>query len=378
MYLKTILNGRKIQETLKKYYFHIALLLSFAVPIMLLMILDYLNIEGFYLFNERFLFNETWKGRMFYLFFIWLLFLESIIDLDKIAEKRPKNFFRILAFFICANIPLIYVLVVNFWGLNTNIIALGQIIGIRSDPNNYFLSLAWPLSFEYLVFFMSFLIAVFLAYKTDGLKTFSISLCLLGVMTFVYLIDTYYPEGMLKPLQMLALPAAACAAALLEILGYNLTLLYQTGPGSLPTIYMTGYSPVGIVWSCAGVHSMLLYILIIALLFKRSSISGFRKLVYFVIGAVCTYFVNILRIASYFVIRASSGQSAAQFFHDSIGELFFLSWIVAYILIIISVEKFMLVEKTRHVMRRVFSSLGTLKSKFLSLFGMKLKRVIKN
>jgi len=89
-------------------------------------------------------------------------------------------------------------------------------------------------------------------------------------------------------------------------------------------------------------------------------------------------FVNILRIASYFVIRASSGQSAAQFFHDSIGELFFLSWIFAYILIIISVEKFMLVEKTRHVIRRVFSSLGTLKSKFLSLFGMKLKRVIKN
>jgi thaumarchaeosortase len=327
------------------------------------MILDYLNIESFYLFNERFLFNETWKGRMFYLFFIWLLFLESIIDFDKIADKRPRNLFRILAFFICANIPLIYVLVVNFFGVNTNIIELGRIIGIRWDPNNYFLFLAWPLSFEYLVFFMSFLIAVFLAYKTDGLKTFSISLCLLGVMSFVYLIDTYYPEGVFKPLQMLALPAAACAAGLLEMLGYNLTLRYDTGPGSLPTIYVPRYplNGVGIVWSCAGVHSMLLYVLIIALLFKRSNISGFRKLAYFVIGAVCTYFVNILRIASYFVIRASSGQSAAQYFHDSIGELFFLFWIFAYILIIISVERFMLVEKTRRTIRRGFSCLGTLK-----------------
>jgi len=364
MHLKTIFNGRKIQETLKKHYFHIALLITFATPIMLLMILDYLNLESFYLFNTRFLFNETWKGRMFYLFFIWLLFLESIIDFDKIADKKPKNLFRILVFFICANIPLIYVLVVNFFGVNTNIVELGRIIGIRSDPNNYFLFLAWPLSFEYLVFFMSFLVAVFLAYKTDGLKSFSISLCLLGVMSFVYLIDTYYPEGMLKPLQMLALPAAACATALLEMLGYNLTLYYQTGPGALPTIYMTGYSPVGIVWSCAGVHSMLLYILIIALLYKRSNISGFRKLAYFVIGAVCTYFVNILRIASYFVIRESSGQSAAQYFHDSIGELFFLFWIFAYILIIISVERFMLVEKTRHVIRKGFFFLGTLKKKF--------------
>jgi len=376
MYLKTIFNGRKIQETLKKHYFHIALLVTFAVPIMLLMILDYLNIEGFYLFNERFSFDETWKGRMFYLFFIWLLFLESIIDLEKIVEKRPKNRFRILAFFICANIPLIYVLAVNFMGMSQTIVELGRIIGIDSRP--YFMFLSWPLSFEYLVFFVSFLTAVILAYKTHGLKTFSISLSLLGVMSFIYLIDTYYPEGMLKPLQMLAIPAAACAAAVLEILGYKLTLYYHTGPSALPTIIMNGYPSVGIVWSCAGVHSMLLYILIIALVFKRSNISGFRKLAYFVIGAVCTYFVNTLRIASYFIIRANSGQNAAQFFHDSIGELFFLFWVFAYILIIISVERFMLVEKTRHLIRRVFTFSRTLKSKFSSLLGMKLKRVIKN
>lgn len=351
MYLKNILTRRKIQETLKKYYFHVALLVCFAVPIMLLMTLDYLNIESFYLFNARFLFDETWKGRMFYLFFIWLLFLESIIDSEKIVEKRPKTRFRILAFFICANVPLIYVLVVNFLSMNQTIVELGRIIGI--NPGEYFMFLAWPLSFEYLVFFLSFLIAIILAYKTDGLKTFSISLSLLGVMSFVYMIDTYYPEGMFKPLQMLALPAAACAAALLEILGYNFTLFYRPGPRSLPTIFMPGFDPIGIVWSCAGVHSLLLYTLIILLLFKRSNISGFRKLTYFVIGAICTYFVNTLRIASYFVIRESSGKDAAQFFHDSIGELYFIFWVFAYILIIISIERFMLVEKTRYGIQRL-------------------------
>jgi len=375
MHLKNVLTKESVQEALKKYYFHVALIVCFVVPVILLMTLDYLNIESFYLFNTRFLFYETWKGRMFYMFFIWLLFLELIIESEKIVEKRPKNRFRILVFFICANVPLIYVLAVNFLGMNQAIVELGRIIGI--NPGEYFMFLSWPLSFEYLVFFISFLIAIFLAYKTDGLKTFSISLSLLGVMSFVYMIDTYYPEGMLKPLQMLALPAAACAAALLEILGYNFTLIYRPGPRSLPTISMAGFHPVGIVWSCAGVHSLLLYLLIILLLFKRSDISGFRRLVYFIIGAVCTYFVNILRIASYFVIRESSGQNAAQFFHDSIGELYFIFWVFAYILLIISVERFMVVEKTRHSMQKLRSLLETMKSKLSSYLRTKFKRVVK-
>jgi len=377
MHLKNVLTKERVQEALKKYYFHMTLLVCFTIPIMLLVLLDFLDVESFSLFNERFLFNETWKGRMFYLFFIWLLFLESIIDLERIVKKRPKNHFRILFFFICAFVPTIYVLGVNFLGMNQTVVKLGIDIGIdRSHP--YFLFLSWPLSLEYLVFFTFFLIATFLAYETDGLKTFSISLSLLGVMSLIYTIDTYYPEGVLKPLQMLALPASACAAALLEILGYNFTLTYQPGPKSLPIIDMNGFFPVGIVWSCAGVHSLLLYLLIILLLFKRTTISSFRRLVYFIIGAICTYIVNTLRIVSYFVIRENSGQNAAQFFHDSIGELYFIFWIFAYILLILSIEKFMLVEKTRYGIHKLLFTLGTLKSRVSSYLRTKFKQVTKN
>lgn len=370
MNLKNALISKRFQEAFKQHYFHISLLFCLTLPVILLMILDCLNIESFSLFNGRFLFNETWKGRMFYIFFIWLMFLESAIDLKRIVEKRPKNRIRILAFFVVVNIPLAYVLSVNFLGMNETVVKLGLDIGI--DPEEYFIYLSWPLSLEHLVFFMAFLVAIFLAYKTDGLRTFSLSLSLLGIMSLVYMVDTYYPEGMLKPLQLLALPTAACAAALLEILGYNFILIYRPGPGSLPTISMSGYG-VGIVWSCAGVHSLLLYILIVLLLFKRSTISSFRKLAYFAIGAACTYIVNIFRIASYFVIRESSGLSAAQVFHDSIGELYFLFWICTYLLTIISVEKFMLVEKTKYGIHKLLSIVGTLKSAFASYIKSKLR-----
>jgi hypothetical protein len=58
-----------IRQRLKKYYFHIILLICFALLIALLIVFDYLNIESFLLFNEKFIFEETWKGRVFYLFF---------------------------------------------------------------------------------------------------------------------------------------------------------------------------------------------------------------------------------------------------------------------------------------------------------------------
>lgn len=358
-----IQNGGRKEKSIKKYCFHITFLICVALPIILLVVLDYLNIESFYLFNQRFLFNETWKGRMFYLFFVWVISIESIIDLEEIVKKKPQNHIRILIFFLVVNIPLFYTLAVNFLGLEPMIIELGRFIGI--NPGEYFLFLAWPLSFEYLVFFSSFFIATIFAYKIDGLKFFSISLTLLGVMTFIYIIDTYYPEGLFKPLQLFALPTAACAAALLDILGYNFSLIYTPGPKSLPIIRWPNFGNVGIVWSCAGVHSLFLYILIIALFFKRTNILSFRKLLYFVIGAFCTYFVNILRIVSFFVILEGSGKAAAQYFHDSIGELYFLFWISIYILIIISIERFALMEKLRLKLRRALCFLERLRNEII-------------
>jgi thaumarchaeosortase len=353
-------NG-SVRERLGKVWFHVAFLVSISLPIIVLMILDWLNIESFYVFNLRFLFPLTWKGRMFYLFFLWLLFLESIIDWDKIVEKKPENSFRIFAFFAAAAVPLVYVLSVNFWGLNKFVTSIGEDLGFTG----YNLDFHWPLSAEYIVFTVSFLVAIFLAYKKEGLKFFSIALSLLGGMCIVYMINTYYATEGFKPFDMLALPTSACAAALLDILGYHVTLQYTSGAGSMPLITVSGKSSAAayIGWPCAGVHSLFLFVVIILLMFKRSNISNYRKFVYFVVGAVGTYFVNILRIASYFTIFINNGEAAADFFHNSLGEFYFIAWVSIYIMMIISIEKYKLVEKARYCVRRLFSILGNVKSK---------------
>jgi len=345
-------------EMMKKSWLHASLLVCFIAAIVLLMILDYFNLESIALFNERgFYFDYTWKGRLFLLFFLWLFVLEYLSNLKlskKDLETKPRSHFKVLAIFICAIIPLIYIFSVNFLGLDQTVINVGEMLRgdywrTHSDYWRLILEGDWPITLEYFVFTISFLATTLLAYGKDGLKKFSITLALIAGISVIYLIDTIYPYGVFKPLQLLALPTAACAAALLEILGYPFVLSFSSGLDSMPIIRTQsgGHTvSIGIAWPCAGVHSLFLYTLIILLLFKKSNISSFRKMLYFIVGAIGTYSVNVLRIIVYFLIRVNEGLTVAQTFHNVYGELLFIVWILLYILLIICIQKFRLTEKT--------------------------------
>ena len=357
---------RSTYETIKKSWFHTFLLICFIAAIALLVVLDYFNLESIALFNERgFYFDYTWKGRLFLLFFLWLFVLESSLNLkqpEEDMETKPRSNLKLLAIFICALIPLVYVFSFNFLGLNQTVLNIGEMLRgdyWREVSPYWYLILEgdWPITVEYFVFAFSFLATTLLAYGKDGLKKFSITLGLVAGIGFIYLIDVMYPYGVFKPLQALALPTAACAAAMLDLLGYIFTMSYSPGPEAMPIIRartVDGYSTsIGIAWPCAGVHSLFLYTLIILLLFKKSSMSSYRKLLYFIVGAVGTYLVNVFRILVYFFLRINDGLEAAQTFHDSYGELLFVVWVLLYILLIIAIQKFRLAEKTMNALEAV-------------------------
>jgi exosortase/archaeosortase family protein len=172
------------------------------------------------------------------------------------------------------------------------------------------------------------------------------------------MLDTVYPFGVFKPIQLLALPAAGLTAAFCEFLGYPTVLRYPVPyqGGFFPRILISagGKSADALIgWPCAGVHSMFLYILIMLVFFKRSEISGFRKLTYFVVGAIGTYFVNILRIFTYLFIYLNYDKATADLFHNSYGELYFFAWILLFILLIFCIQRFRLVERTPYAIRRL-------------------------
>ncbi|MEM3378482.1 MAG: exosortase/archaeosortase family protein [Candidatus Bathyarchaeia archaeon] len=375
---------------MKKSWFHITLLVSIAIPILLLLFLDYCNFEGYnyvynaetkafdgwsnVFFNQNFLFGLTWKGRMFLLVFLWLFLIESALDWHNITDETPKRRSIILASLICALFPMFYVVAINFLGLDLALLQFGRDIGIRSiTPENQpwdFLYLQWPISCEYVVFTLFSVGAVLLAYKTRGLKYFSISFALLGGIALAYMFDTVYPFGVFRPLQAFALPTAAVAAALLDLLGYavQLTFPVYAFDSYLPSlaISMDGQSAsVIIAWACAGVQSLLLYIVIIHVFFKKAELSAFRKLAYFIIGLFGTFFVNVFRVISILLIMLNQGRDAGMVFHNTYGEMYSVIWILLYVLLIGFVQRFMLVERSRYAFSRICAAFQSTKNRIM-------------
>jgi len=363
-----------------------------ALPIVTLVFLDYFNLEGWnygwnptansfdhwpnvYL-NQNFTFDVTWKGRLFYPMFLWILVLEAAMDWDKVVDFQPKNRRRIVIAIILALIPMVYILATNFAGLDLALLKIGRYsLNIHSSnadltPSD-FLQLSWPLSLEYLVFTVFFMSAFWMAYKSKGVKIFSISFALLGGIGVAYMLDTIFPFGVFKPLQELALPTSATAAALFDVLGYSVSMNYpvRLGESLLPslTVTMGGQTAsVSIAWACAGSQSIFLYALIMAVFLKKTSISAFRKLSFFIVGLFGTFFVNVLRIFSIIVIMIQQGNEAGMVFHNTYGELFSFVWIFLFILLVVCIQRFMLVERTRDAVRRISSVLRAAKNNLSS------------
>jgi exosortase/archaeosortase family protein len=302
------------------HYFKILMiLLSVAIPLALL----------YYLYAPSF--DKTFNGRAYYLFFVWLVVLEFVLDWDKYGSKtssKPvKNMF---AFGLALTLPTCYVIVSNFFGLNAVIIELARPYGIISPWLDNM-----PLAMEYLVFTVLFATIILLAYRSKGLADFSLSIALLGAIGAITTINILYPYGQFTPFQILVPITATLSADVLNLMGYQTKLLLSPS-NPMPTLYVWDSKAVWesqIAWPCAGIESLLIYTIIILLFLKKANIPWVHKIIYFTIGAVVTYFINILRIVTIFLIGLNKGDVWA--FHDYYGQLYSAIWIVSYPLIII-------------------------------------------
>jgi exosortase/archaeosortase family protein len=139
----------------------------------------------------------------------------------------------------------------------------------------------------------------------------------------IYIIDNVYPYGQFTLFQFFVPTAAAAAAAVFNLMGYTTSLTEQTDlvHGTMPVLTVSGpigSTEFGIAWPCAGIESFLIYTVVVLLFLKRMPISWKAKIGYFAFGAIITYFINILRIVTIFMIGMEFGAAseAVDLFHN--------------------------------------------------------------
>jgi exosortase/archaeosortase family protein len=131
------------------------------------------------------------------------------------------------------------------------------------------------------------------------------------------------------------------AAKVLMLMGYQTSLSFAANMPLLIATNRFGQSFSAYVdWTCAGVESLLIYTVIILLFLRRTIIPWKHKLVYFVIGAAVTYFINSLRIATLMILGIEYGGNSSvwQNFHNYYAMLYSMTWIVCYPLMIIGIQ----------------------------------------
>jgi thaumarchaeosortase len=300
-------------------------LISFIIPVAILYFIDPPYFE------------KTWQGRTYELFFVWLCLLELILNWEEAGASRIGKLksVRGIAFATFLLMPTMYVIAANFFGLNAMIYDLAMSFNVGEHW-----ALLIPLSTEYLVFMGLFVVIVLLGQGTRGVRNYSISILFLGIIGGLYTIDNLFPWGRFTPFQAIVPTTTTLAANVLNLMGYQTSISTQVSAeyGQLPILRAQnarGSASFGIAWPCAGVESLLIYTVTILLFLSKSAIPRLQRAVYFVVGASVTYFINILRIATIFVIQINEGDLAMQRFHDYYGQLYSIVWIVSYPLIII-------------------------------------------
>lgn len=280
-------------------------------------------------------FEILWKGRGFYIFFVWLVILEFILGWEKL-RRPPINTFMGFVTIIAFCLPTIYIIISNYCGLNATIVNWAIQNGIED---------AWfmPLSIEHLALAGLFTLAILLQHGVNGLRNIVISPVFLATIGILFMIDNIWKYGKFTPLQILVPVTATLAANVLGLMGYGTSMIFIENEeyGSLPILSVMNSqgknASFAIAWPCSGIESLLIYTLMILLFLKNSMIPLKHRIFYFVFGAVITFFINVFRIATIFVIASNTGTNSIQVhrFHDYYGWLFSLTWIVLYPLIVI-------------------------------------------
>jgi thaumarchaeosortase len=323
-YLKSSRSAIEVLEVLRK----ILPIIAFIPPLLIL----------YFLFPTSF--ETTWKGRTFYLFFIWLAFLEVILNWEKIQGVRLNRARskRTAVLAVVLLLPTIYVVVATQCGLNTAITNWASHIVLPSLVD-------WvSLSTEYLVFTALFALIISVSFGFGHLKDFALSTLFLGVIGIIYTIDNFYPGGNFTPFQLPVPVTTQLAANVLNMMGYTTKMSQVTDPTYGRVTYLAVTDPrtarfagFDVAWPCAGIESLIIYTLTILIFLKGSDFSWKQRAAYFSIGAVVTYFINVLRIVTIFILGLDYGINSQQVndFHYYYGQLYSITWIVSYPLIII-------------------------------------------
>ena len=196
---------------------------------------------------------------------------------------------------------------------------------------------SWTWMWDYIIMAIFVIITLTILFGRRWVRIAPAAPIFLTGTAIILSLDAFFPYDTLGPLQYIVpyfVQANVWAITTLDLgvaIARDNVMLLRGDHGSMA---------LQVFWPSAGVHSIIIFSLVIGAFMLKMNIPRNRKIIYFLIGIVGTIIVNLIRIfsLSWYALKVTADPVAWEEYHKIAGEIMFLPWLFGFILVIVLVE----------------------------------------
>ena len=269
-------------------------------------------------------FSMSWnQGRGGFLFGLAFIVAE-IIGIKFIVSKR-----RLIFGIPLAVVTIIYFVLLDF-GLHDYIINAAPAFNVQ-------LIYSWEWFWDFLVITIFAISASILMFGKKWIRIVIAGPVFLGGSAIILSLDAFFPYDTLGPLQYFVPHLVQTNVWIINAFDLGVAtardnLMFLRGDH--------GPFALQVFWPSAGVHSVVIYSLVMMAFLLKMNIKQNRKLMYFGLGILGTIIINMIRIfsLSVFALKVSTNPVEFEEYHSVAGEIMFLPWLFAFLLVVTVIE----------------------------------------
>lgn len=269
-------------------------------------------------------FSLSWnQGRGGFLFALAFIVAELVGLKLQISTKRLLSVTPLVALTIVYLVSLEY-------GLRDYIEGGAEVYDVQ-------LIFSWVWMWDFVVLTAFVVSILFIFFGKKWIRISPAGPIFLGGSAIILSLDAFFPYDALGPLQYVVPYLVQTNVWIITALDLGVAtardnLMFLKGDH--------GPFALQVFWPSAGVHSVIIYSLVMMAFLLKMNIQRNRKAMYFVIGILGTIGVNMIRIFSLSVFALKVSTNAAEFeeYHSVAGEIMFLPWLFIFLLIVTVIE----------------------------------------
>ena len=269
-------------------------------------------------------FSLSWnQGRGGFLFALAFMVAE-LIGLKLGVSKK-----KLLAVIPLAALTMIYLVSLEF-GLRDYIVSIAPQYHVQ-------LIHSWTWLWDFVVMAIFLVSSMSILFGKKWVRISPAGPIFIAGTAVILSLDAFFPYDTLGPLQYVVPYLVKTNAWFIDVLDLGIAsardnILFLKGDH--------GPFALQVFWPSAGVHSVIIYSLVMMAFLFKMNIPPKRKAVYFILGIIGTISVNMIRIfsLSLFALKVSTNVAEFEEFHSVAGEIMFLPWLFIFLLVVTYVE----------------------------------------